>query len=150
MNEQAPKELSQRTRMVILAVVLMLIAAVLVVKYTLPGATVSGNRPAQEKLDTYLADGKPVMVFFYSDSCRSCQEMEVAIDEIYPSFSESVALIKVNVYDKKDLELVEQTGVQITPTTLFIDQAGHRLLVPEKMSADELRHRLVVLAGGQP
>lgn len=150
MNEQAPKELSKRTRMVILAVVLVLIAAMLVAKYTLPGATDSGSVPAQEKLDACLSNGTPVMVFFYSDSCRSCQEMEAVIAEVYPAFSESVVLIKVNVYDEEVLQLVDQTGVQITPTTLFIDRTGHKLLVPEKMSADELRSRLSILAGGQP
>jgi len=135
--------------MLILGAVLLLIAAVLTVKYTLPGAE-SGSRSAQEKLDDLMSEGKPVMVFFYSDACRSCQELKAVMNEVYPDFQNSVALVEVNVYEEENQELVEQTGVQITPTTLFIDASGHKLLVPETMTAEELRARLAVLAGGQP
>jgi thiol:disulfide interchange protein len=151
MNEQMPKELSKPTRVMILSVVLLLIAVTLVVKFIiLPPSALSGSRSAQETLDTYLAQGMPVMVYFYSDSCSSCREMETVIDEVYPPFRATVAMIEVNVYDEKNKDLIEKTGVQITPTTLFIDKTGRRLLVPEKMSAEELRTQLSALAGDQP
>ena len=90
------------------------------------------------------------MVFFYSDDCRSCIEMKHTIEEVYPEYEESVALVEVNVYDPDSRELVERTGVHTAPVELFIQATGSETLVLDVMSAEALRGQLQSLSGGEP
>ncbi len=143
-------ELSRKTRATILAVVLLLIAAVLAIKYTLPGIFASNGSSAQVKIDQAVEQGKPVMAFFYSEDCRSCREMEKTIAAVYPEFKKSVILVEVNVYEDENRELVERTGVHTTPVELFIDGKGTETLVLEAMSPEDLREQLTSISGGQP
>jgi thiol:disulfide interchange protein len=143
-------ELSRKARMTILAVVLLLIAAVLVIKYALPGVFTSNGGSAQAKIDQAVEQGKPVMVFFYSEDCLGCREMEKNITAVYPEFKKYVVLVEVNVYEDKNRELMERTGVHTTPVELFIDGKGTETLVLDAMNADDLREQLASFSGGQP
>lgn len=151
MEDQTPiHEMNKTTRAAILAVMIVLIAAVLIFKYTSPELFGSGSTSPQEAIDQSIAAGKPVMVFFYSNDCRSCQEMEKIIEGVYPEFKESVTLVKLNVYDERSRKLVERTNVHTTPAELFIDTRGEEILVLDVMEAEALRSQLETLSGGKP
>ncbi len=143
-------ELSKKSRTIILIALLVLIAVVLSVKFTSPGVFSSSNGSAQTRIDQSLAQGMPVMVFFYSEDCRSCREMEKTIDDVFPQFKKSVTLVEVNVYDEGNNELVERTGVHTTPVELFIDGQGTETLVLDVLSAEDLRAQLQKISGGTP
>jgi thiol-disulfide isomerase/thioredoxin len=143
-------ELSKKSRILILAAVILMIAVVLAVKYTIPGRFTPGGGVAQTLIDQSLAQGKPVMVFFYSEDCRSCREMEKTIDDVFPDFKKTMTLVEVNVLDDKNEELVERTGVHTTPVELFIDGQGAETLVLDVMSAEDLRAQLEKISGGTP
>lgn len=143
-------DLSKKNRAIILAAVIVLIAAVLAVKFMVPGMFSSNGGAAQTRIDQSLAQGKPVMVFFYSEDCRSCREMEKTIDDVFPEFKKKVTLVEVNVYDDTNGELLERTGVHTTPVELFIDRQGTETLVLDVMSAEDLRAQLEKISGGTP
>ncbi len=143
-------ELSNQSRSIILIAVILLIAAVLAVKFTIPGRFTSGGGAAQTLIDRSMAEGKPVMVFFYSEDCRSCREMEKTIEDVFPEFKKNVTLVNVDVYDDENKELVERTGVHTTPVELFIDNQGIETLVLDVMNIEDLRAQLEKISGGIP
>jgi thiol-disulfide isomerase/thioredoxin len=108
------------------------------------------SEPAAPQLEEYRAAGQPVLVFFHSPDCSSCNQVQQSIDEVYPEFKNTVALLDLDVTDKRERDLVERTGVQTTPTLLLVDDSGVEKLIVGEISPADLRAELNTLVGGTP
>ena len=102
----------------------------------------------QEQLEQVLQSGQPALAFFHSNTCQQCIEMIGIVDEVYPDFSGSVALVDVNVYDERNAALLQEVRLQFIPTLIFYDQAGQVEVFVGVMPAEQLRQRLASLAEG--
>ncbi len=102
------------------------------------------------QLEEYRAAGQPVLVFFHSPDCSSCLVVQRSIDEVYPEFKNTIALLDLDVTDKRERDLVERTGVQTTPTLLLVNAGGSEKLIVGEISPADLRAELDTLAGGTP
>jgi len=156
----------------ILVGVLLLIGVVLVVKMQKPPADASAiawditateppvtataasvqlsPTPAllpEAQLDQLLAAGKPTLAFFHSTTCVPCIKMTQIVQEVYPEFADSVALVDVNVYDKRNASLLQRARIRAIPTLIFIDRTGQGQGYMGVMEPDALREQLQALAG---
>ena len=102
----------------------------------------------QVQLEQVLKAGQPALAFFHSNTCQQCIEMIGIVEEVYPEFSDSVALVDVNVYDERNASLLQQVQLQFIPTLIFYDQSGEAQVVVGVMQAEQLRQTLAILAGG--
>ena len=108
----------------------------------------SGELP-ETQLSRYLAAGKPTLGFYHSNTCDQCIQMTKIIDQLYPEFASSVALVDVNVYDARNSELLRKAGIRYIPTLIFYDRTGRTQTSVGVMEAAKLRQQLQVLGGVQ-
>ena len=106
----------------------------------------AGDVLPQEQLEQVLQAGQPALAFFHSNTCQQCIEMIGIVDEVYPDFSGSVALVDVNVYDGRNSALLRQVELQFIPTLICYDQNGEAEVFIGVMTAEQLRQRLTALA----
>jgi len=138
-----------RSTLIVLGVVLFVVL-VAVFKNLATERKWLSSEPAASRLEAYRAAGQPVLVFFHSPDCSSCLVVQQSIDEVYPEFKNKVALLDLDVTDKRERDLVERTGVQTTPTLLLVDDSGVEKLIVGEISPADLRAELNTLAGGTP
>jgi thiol:disulfide interchange protein len=100
----------------------------------------------ETELDQYLAEGKPVAVFFHSNDCVQCVKMIEVVEQVYPDFAASVALVDVNVYDRQNQRLLRRAGIRAIPTMIFIDRTRRGQGVIGLMEPDAFRQQLQQLA----
>lgn len=101
----------------------------------------------EEQLDRLLAAGQPIFAFFHSTTCKQCVEMTKIVDQVYPAFEGRVYLVDVNVYEKRNQNLLRRARLQVIPTLIFIDRSGAGRGYAGVMPADGLRSQLEALAG---
>ncbi len=85
----------------------------------------TAGMPPEAQLDYLIAAGQPTFAFFHSNDCIQCIKMIEVVDEVYPDFAGSVALVDVNVYDDENQNLLRRAGIRAIPTMFFIDSAGN-------------------------
>jgi len=100
----------------------------------------------EAQLARLLEDGKPVFLFFHSDNCVQCVRMIAIVEQVYPEFSAAVPLVDVNVYDRRNSNLLQRAGIRYIPTLIFLDRAGQGRSFVGVMDADDLRAELQALA----
>lgn len=103
----------------------------------------------ETQLNQALQSGQPVLVFFHAAGCHNCTAMSEIVAQVYPEFSDSIALVDVNVVERRNMPLVKQAKVQYIPTLNFYDQDGQEQVYVGVMEADQLRVTLASLAGGE-
>ena len=113
-----------------------------------PGAQGSDELP-EAQLERLVIAGKPALAFFHSNNCVQCIKMMEVVAQVYPEFEDSVALVDVNVYDKRNSSLLQRARISAIPTQIFFDRAGQGMVIMGAMTPDELREQLRALAGGQ-
>jgi thiol-disulfide isomerase/thioredoxin len=101
----------------------------------------------EAQFDQLLAAGESAFVFFHSNDCYQCIRMIEIVEQVYPEFSESVPLVDVNVYDKRNGSLLQRVGLRYIPTLVFIDRAGQGKTHVGVLEAEALREQLQALAG---
>jgi len=101
----------------------------------------------EAQLDQFLAAGKPTLAFFHSTTCVSCIKMTQIVQQVYPEFVDYVALVDVNVYDKRNASLLRRARIRAIPTLIFIDRTGQGQGYMGVMEPDALREQLQALAG---
>lgn len=107
------------------------------------GTSSATEDPSPEaRLDRLLSAGEPVFLFFHSDTCVQCVKMTGIIEEVYPGFSESVALVDVDVYDARNRNLLQRASIRAIPTLVFVDREGAIEGHIGVMEADALRQQL--------
>jgi thiol:disulfide interchange protein len=101
----------------------------------------------EAQLDRLLGASEPVFLFFHSNTCVQCVKMTGIVEDVYPDFSDSVALVDVNVYDERNKSLLQRANIRAIPTLIFVDREreveGH-IGVTE---ADALRQQLAKMGG---
>jgi thiol:disulfide interchange protein len=108
----------------------------------------TGTLP-QAQLEGALRAGKPALAFFHSNNCEQCIIMVETVEQVFPEFTNTVALVDINVYDPNNEPLLQKVGLQYIPTLIFYDQHGQGQTFVGVMEADVLRQRLNSLAGEQ-
>lgn len=102
----------------------------------------------ETQLDWYLENEKPVFVFFHSTTCKTCTDMMVIVDQVYPEFKDQVGLVDVDVYAAWNEDLLRQARITNIPTQVFINGNGEMKTMIGGMPSEELRVQLQALAEG--
>lgn len=76
-------------------------------------------------------------------------EMIGIVEQVYPEFSASVALVDVRVYADENRPLLQREQIRYIPTLIFYDQRETREVAVGVMEAVALRQELEMLRGGQ-
>ncbi len=135
----------QPPTLLILAGIALLLIAVFIFK---SGYGTSASVASLEtKLDQALKDGRPTFVFLHSLDCIPCKEMMGTVAEVYPDFQDSVMLIDVDVYDKRNANILRHERLQSIPTLIFYNAQGNRQVVIGAMPPDLFRATLQDLTG---
>ncbi len=100
----------------------------------------------EQQLDRLLQAGEPVFLFFHSNTCAQCVKMTGIVEEVYPDFSDSVALVDVDVYDEQNRNLLQRANIRAIPTLIFVDAEGEVSGQVGVMEPDALREKLTQLA----
>jgi thiol:disulfide interchange protein len=112
------------------------------------GAALPGELP-EAQLDRLVIAGKPTLAFFHSNNCVQCIKMMEVVEQVYPEFDGSVALVDINVYDKANSRLLQRAQIRAIPTQIFFDRTGQGNVVMGAMTPDEFREQMQTLAGGE-
>ena len=105
-------------------------------------STPAPNLLPETQLDRLLQAGEPVFLFFHSNTCTQCIRRTGIVEEVYPDFSDSVALVDVNVYDERNKSLLQRANIRAIPTLIFIDGEGEVGGHVGVMEPDALREQL--------
>lgn len=108
---------------------------------SLPGKSASPNAI----LKGSLAEGKPVVLFFYSHDCKQCELMKEPIRQVRDEFSNSVTILEVDVNDLHHQSLIRRIGIFAVPTLAFYKRDGSKQLFVGAMDKDKLRNRVMAL-----
>lgn len=81
--------------------------------------------------------------------CFECTRMIAIVEQVYPEFAGSVALVDVNVYDAQNQRLLQEVKLQFIPTQIFCDRAGRSQTTVGVMQPEQLRQQLQALSEGQ-
>jgi thioredoxin-like negative regulator of GroEL len=103
----------------------------------------------ETQLARLLAQGKPTLTFYHSNTCDQCIQMAKILQQVYPEFAGSVALVDVNVYDNRNTILLQKVRIRYIPTLIFYDRAGQAQTSVGVMEPTTLRQQLQALRGGQ-
>ena len=112
------------------------------------GAALPDDLP-EAQLERHLTAGKPTLAFFHSNSCVQCIKMMEVVEQVYPEFDGSVALVDVNVYDQANARLLQVARIRAIPTQIFFDRTGQGTVIMGAMTPDQFREQMQTLAGGQ-
>lgn len=74
-----------------------------------------------------IASSGAEIIKFSSPMCYECQELEKIFEEVYPKYSSSVTLHKIDVTKNDDntKKLIKEYGVTLVPTCVFKDDKGN-------------------------
>jgi thiol:disulfide interchange protein len=100
----------------------------------------------EAQLNQLLAAEEPVFVFFHSNTCVQCVKMTQIVEQVYPDFSDSVALVDVNVYDERNQNLLQRADIRVIPTLIFVDREGQAQGHIGVMESQVLREQLQALS----
>jgi thiol:disulfide interchange protein DsbD len=115
----------------------------------------SGTSTTVSASEKALAEAKaaslPVLLNFHSTKCAPCIEIEKVIKEVEPEYAGRVACIIVDVYDASEQNLCNQYGIEVIPTTFFLDANGQiKEGYTGVIDAASMRGILDGLISGQP
>jgi thiol:disulfide interchange protein len=113
-----------------------------------PGAALPDELP-EAQLERLLTAGQPTLAFFHSNNCVQCIRMMEVVEQVYPEFDDSVALVDVNVYNNANSRLLQRAQIRAIPTQIFFDRTGQGWVVMGAMTPDQFREQMQTLAGGQ-
>jgi thioredoxin-like negative regulator of GroEL len=125
----------------------LLIAAVLILKNIPQEVQADAIDLPEVQLEQLLNAGQPVLAFFHSNTCYQCLRMTEIVDEVYPDFSASVALVDVDVYDQQNIPLLRRAKIQTIPTIILFDRAGQGQVYLGIMQPEHLRQQLSLISG---
>jgi thioredoxin-like negative regulator of GroEL len=140
----------------VVAGLVILIGGILLAKQTESAAlpTVAppqaANLPSglpEQQLGQLLAEKRPTLAFFHSNTCQQCIEMTEIVQQVYPEFARSVALVDVNVYDERNARLLQVARIRVIPTLVFYNRDGQAQTATGVMQPAQLRQVLKALGG---
>ena len=107
--------------------------------------TLPANETTEERYDRLIQAGKPIFMFFRSDSCEACVEMEGIVDQVFPEFEGKIEFLEVDVFDPQNNSLMKRAHIQAVPTLVFIDQTGQGSFAAGVMEAEQFQNQLPLL-----
>lgn len=102
----------------------------------------------EDQLDRALAASQPTLAFFHSLNCDPCIRAMQVVDEVYPTYEESIVLVDVNVSDTANHDLLRRVGVRTIPAFFFYDRFGEVQILYGVPQADQLRAKFRELGIG--
>lgn len=96
-----------------------------------------------------LAEGKPTVAFYHSNSCDSCIQMIKVVRQVYGEFVNSVVLVDVNVYQEYNQPLVQRERISFIPSMVFYNAAGQSKRFVGVMQPDQFRDQLLEISAGK-
>lgn len=65
--------------------------------------------------------------------CLDCKKLSGVFKEVYPKYSDKIALVEVQVQNNDDYtkKLVEKYNVTLVPTLVFLDSKGKKIAKTE-------------------
>jgi thiol:disulfide interchange protein len=155
-KKKRTKKTNNLPRILIVVGLLALVVVVLLLKpdktpaqTATPQSAVSTSDIPAVQLQNALAQNHPTLAFFHSNNCHQCQVMMETVAQVYPEFNNSITLVDINVYDKRNESLLRQVGLQYIPTLIFYNRAGKEQVSVGVMEAEKLRQTLVALTTGE-
>lgn len=148
-NNQSKKK-SNRTwiRPVLIITAIIVVAGIILIQKNNAASVPGGKNELPEiQFDEALTRKDPIFVFFHSNNCLPCMEMMKLVDQVFPEFKDSITLVDVNVYDEKNLSLLQRFGIQTIPTQAFINRTGGGKKAVGVLSASQLRELLMWVKG---
>lgn len=127
---------------------LVLIVAIIFLAKNESEALPTADLLPEEQLAAAQQADRPAFVFLHSTDCIPCQEMMGIVDQVFPEFASSIALVDVNIYDKRNVALMRNEGLQVIPTLVFYDSRGARQMHVGVMEPAQFRTTLQSLAEG--
>ena len=155
-KKKRSKKTNNLPRILIVVGLLALVVVVLLLKpdktpaqTATPQSAVSTSDIPAVQLQNALAQNHPTLAFFHSNNCHQCQVMMETVAQVYPEFNNSITLVDINVYDKRNESLLRQVGLQYIPTLIFYNRAGKEQVSVGVMEAEKLRQTLATLTEGE-
>jgi thiol-disulfide isomerase/thioredoxin len=105
---------------------------------------------ASVPLEQALANGKPTLVEFYTDTCTYCRAMAPTIARLEKRYGERVNFVMLNANNPRWWPEVDQYGVDGVPHYVFLDGRGRRVAEAKgPQPATIFEQNLVALARGE-
>lgn len=103
-------------------IIVMLIFLVPIIAYKIM------SKP-NENVENKIVVDQPQIIKFSSQMCSECKKLEAVIDEVYPEYSDRIALVKIQVSDNDEYtkNLIQKYSVTLTPTLIILDSKGEKL-----------------------
>ena len=103
----------------------------------------------ETQLQAYLDAHQPMLVFFHSQTCESCQLMSERLEQVYPDFADRVALVDVDVYAPQNQNLVMRAQIRSIPTMVFVTPDGEGQSFIGPMEVTDLVEQLKRISGAE-
>lgn len=86
------------------------------------------NKEMEASLSAHAAD-KPCVIKFSSPMCLDCKKIKGELEPLKPVYKDSVTFIEIDATsnDKKTQQQVEEYGVTVVPTVIFLDDANKKV-----------------------
>ena len=60
--------------------------------------------------------------------CLDCQKLKLVIDDVSDNYSDKINIVKVNIDNSKKVnDYIKKYGIQLVPTTVFLDENGNKI-----------------------
>jgi thioredoxin-like negative regulator of GroEL len=102
----------------------------------------SGSSVPGEEIARLQAEERPFVIYFYSETCVKCREMETILTEVRPEFSGVMSFVKVDANDPTNRAIMVSNRVRAVPSLVFSAPGEKPHLVVGIMPADRLRENL--------
>ncbi len=86
------------------------------------GSNASASSLPSMPLDEALANGKPTLAEFGSDTCVPCKQMKPILEQLTVEYKDKLNVVIVEVYD--NIELARQYNIMAIPTQVFFATNG--------------------------
>lgn len=82
------------------------------------------SQPNADPVETARSTGRPTIVEFGSDSCRSCREMKTVMEQLERDHGSRVNVVVIDLLSSKGRPLIRRYGIVMMPTQVVFDAGG--------------------------
>lgn len=87
------------------------------------------SKPDASLASKNISKNKPQIIKFTSLMCLDCKKLSGVMKEVYPKYSNKIALVEVQVQNNDDFtkKQVEKYNVTLVPTLILINSKGKKV-----------------------
>ena len=101
---------------ILLILILPVISYVLISKYSSQTIAVATD------------NNLPSVLVFSSSMCLDCQKLKLVLDDVSDEYTPKVNIIRINIDNSKKVnDYIKKYGIQLVPTTVFLDKNGNQI-----------------------